>query len=291
MPILYETGALNLDWVFYTLVFGICKGVREGIKKKALLKSGMFEVLFWYTLIGFIIIIPTAQNVTDIPGKYYFYIAVKSLFVFTAWICSFNSIQHMPVSLYGVMDMARVLFATLLGVLIMGEKCTVRQSAGLIMVVMGLVLVNVHKKGAPAQTDRKFVFLTLLSCLLTASSGVMDKWLTKTVTSAQLQFWYMLFMSVMYGVYVLISKTPVKLSTIKTNYWIILLSVIFVIGDRALFIANSNPQSRITIMTLIKQSSVLAAIVAGRIMFGEKGTLKRTLCALLIIAGIFTAAL
>ena len=101
----------------------------------------------------------------------------------------------------------------------------------------------------------------------------------------------MLFMSVMYGVYILISKTPVKLSTIKTNYWIILLSVIFVIGDRALFIANSNPQSRITIMTLIKQSSVLAAIVAGRIMFGEKGTLKRTLCALLIIAGICTAAL
>jgi uncharacterized membrane protein len=83
----------------------------------------------------------------------------------------------------------------------------------------------------------------------------------------------------------------VSVKTLKTNYWIIILAVIFVIGDRALFIANANPESRVTIMTLIKQSSVLAAILAGRIMYGEKGTLRRTLCALLVILGIVIAVL
>ena len=86
------------------------------------------------------------------------------------------------------------------------------------------------------------------------------------------------------------TKTPVRISTLKTNYWIIILSVIFVIGDRALFIANSNPNSYVTVMTLIKQSSVIAAIIAGRVMFGEKGSARRILCALLIICGIMLAA-
>ena len=280
-----------MSWVLYTLVFGICKGVREGIKKKALEKNSLFEVLFLYTLIGFILVLPTARNVFDIPQRFYFYIFIKSLLVFTAWICSFNSIKHMPVSLYGVMDMARVVFATILGIAIMGEHASAGQMTGLVMVVAGLILVNVHKKGESSETDKRFVFLTLLSCLLTATSGVMDKWLTKTVTSSQLQFWYMLFMTLMYGIYIIISRTPISIKTVKTNYWIPILSIIFVIGDRALFIANENPDSRIVIMTLVKQSSVLAAIAAGRIMFGEKGTLKRTLCALLIIAGIMVATL
>ncbi|MEE0867422.1 MAG: EamA family transporter [Clostridia bacterium] len=280
-----------MSWVLYTLVFGICKGVREGIKKKALEKNGIFEVLFLYTLIGFLLVLPTAHNVFDIPGAFYFYIFIKSALVFTAWICSFNSIKHMPVSLYGVMDMARVIFATVLGIVIMGESASMGQMTGLVMVVAGLILVNVHKKGEAAETDRRFVLLTLLSCLLTATSGVMDKWLTKTVTSSQLQFWYMLFMTLMYGVYIIISRTPVNIKTVKTNYWIPILSIIFVIGDRALFMANENPDSRIVIMTLVKQSSVLAAIAAGRIMFCERGTVKRTLCALLIIAGIMVATL
>ncbi len=278
-----------MSWVLFTLVFGICKGVREGIKKKALQKSGTFEVLFLYTLLGFIFVIPTARNVFDMPWEYYFFISIKSFLVFSAWICSFNSIKHMPVSLYGVMDMARVLFSTVMGITIMGESATLRQMSGLILVVLGLILVNVFEKGE-GSVKHRYVILTLVSCLFTATSGVMDKWLTKTVTSSQLQFWYMFFMTVMYAVYILVSKTKVSVKTLKTNYWIIILSVIFIIGDRALFIANSYPDSRITIMTLIKQSSVLAAILAGRIMFGEKGTLKRTLCALLVAVGIVIAA-
>ncbi len=279
-----------MSWVLFTLVFGLCKGVREGIKKKALEKSSTFEVLFLYTLLGFIFVIPTAKDVFEIPWEYYFFIGIKSIFVFTAWILSFNSIKHMPVSLYGVMDTSRVIFATLVGLTVMGEESTIGQMVGLLLVVTGLILVNIHKKGSE-EVKSKYIVLTLISCLFNASSGILDKWLTKTVTSGQLQFWFMLYLTVMYGIYILVSKTKVSFKTLKTNYWIPILSIIFVIGDRALFIANANPDSRITIMILIKQSSVLAAVFAGRIMFREKGTLRRLLCGLLVASGIVISTL
>lgn len=279
-----------MSWVLFTLVFGLCKGVREGIKKKALQKSSTFEVLFLYTLLGFLFVIPTAKDVFGIPGEYYFYIGIKSVLVFTAWILSFNSIKHMPVSFYGVMDTSRVVFSTLVGLTIMGESATIGQVAGLLLVIAGLILVNLHGK-EEKEVKSKYIVLTLISCLFNATSGVLDKWLTKTVTSGQLQFWFMLFLTVMYGVYILVSKTKVDFKALKTNYWIVILSVIFIIGDRALFVANANPDSRITVMILIKQSSVLAAVLAGRLMFKEKNTLRRLLCGLLVATGIVISTL
>lgn len=277
-----------MEWVLLTLVFGICKGFREGIKKKALEKSSTFEVLFLYTLLGFLLVIPTAKDVFSIPWQYYFFILIKAGLVFTAWTCSFNSIKYMPVSLYGVMDTSRVVFSTFMGVMFMSESLRLSQITGMILVISGLVLVNINQK-SDTKVKSKYLFLTLVACLFNATSGVLDKWLTKTVSSGQLQFWFMLYLTVMYGLYILFTKTKVSVKTLKTNYWIVILAVIFVIGDRALFMANANPDSRITIMTLIKQSSVLAAILAGRIMFREKGTLRRVLCALLVVLGIVVA--
>ncbi len=277
-----------MEWVLFTLVFGLCKGFREGIKKKALEKSSTFEVLFLYTLLGFLFVIPTAKDVFSIPWKYYFFIFIKATLVFTAWTCSFNSIKHMPVSLYGVMDTSRVVFSTLMGIIFMGESLRVGQVTGMILVILGLVLVNINQR-SDTKVKTKYLLLTLAACLFNATSGVLDKWLTKTVTSGQLQFWFMFYLTVMYGIYILASKTRVSVKALKTNYWIVILAVIFIIGDRALFIANANPDSRITIMTLIKQSSVLAAILAGKIMYREKGTLRRSLCALLVVAGIIVA--
>ena len=60
----------------------------------------------------------------------------------------------------------------------------------------------------------------------------------------------------------------------------------FVIGDKALFIANGMADSRITIMTLIKQSGCIVTIIGGKFIFKEKNTAYRFFCAAVIICGI-----
>lgn len=159
------------------------------------------------------------------------------------------------------------------------------------LVLSGLIFLNGGKGKNGREVETKYAALMLVSCFLAALSGVMDKWLTKTVTSAQLQFWFMLFMTVMYGVYLVASKTKISVQTLKTNPWILILSVIFVIGDRSLFIANAYESSRITVMTLVKQASVPTALICGRFMFNEKITRRSVICALVIISGIAVAAL
>ena len=280
-------------WVLLTAFYGLAKGARDGLKKKALEKGGVMEVLFFYTALAFLFTLPFSKNVFGIPPIYYLWIFIKSFVIFLAWILAFMSIKKMPISLYGVMDTARMLFSTSIALIFLGETMTFNKGIGFTLVLLGLIIVNLGHQNSDENVKFKYIAFSLLTCLFNAISGVMDKALMQTgeITASQLQFWYMLYMTLLYGIYILAARVPLKLGTLKTNYWIVVLSILFVAADRALFIANADPESEVTVMTLIKQSSVVITVLSGKLFFKEKHILKRAICAGIVIAGIVVATL
>ena len=280
-------------WIIFVALFGLFKGLREPIKKKALERDNLLGVLFIYTLIGFIMVLPTAHDILNITPLVFLFIIIKSLSVFSAWISAFISVRKMPVSLYGVIDMSRVLFSTCLGVLFLGEKITVKGSLGLIAVLLGLFLVNRKKNRNDEDVNLKYIWLTILSCFLNAISGTLDKYIMSSgkITSAQLQFWFMLLLTLFYGIFILIKKEKINLRSCLKNPYIYILSLLLVLGDKMLFIANSDPASKVTVMTLLKQCSVIVTVIAGRVIYKEKNTLYKLICAIIILSGIFIAVI
>ena len=119
----------------------------------------------------------------------------------------------------------------------------------------------------------------------------MDKVLTKHVNSTQLQFWYMLFLVLYYIIYIIVTREKIQFKSALKNYWIWILAIMFVIGDKALFIANRMPESRVTVMTLVKQSCCIVTILAGKFIFKEKNIAYKLVCAGIIITGIVIAVL
>ena len=196
----------------------------------------------------------------------------------------------------GILELSRVLFATLFGVVFLNEVMRRNQIVGLVFVSIGLLIlplpaiINKRKGrdgGKKENVKVVFVVLALLSCMLNAVSATMDKYLMSTdLTSGQLQFWYMFFMVVYYGIYVLVKRIKINWKSLIKNYWIWILSILFVLADRALFIANAQPDSRVTVMTLIKQSCCVVSILGGKIIFKEKNILFKLFCAGIIVAGI-----
>lgn len=283
-------------WILCTLFYGLAKGGREICKKKALQKNEVMEVLFFHTLLSFIFVIPDVRNGFGLPISTYLLIALKSFVIFVAWICSFNAIKRLPISLMGILELSRVLFAILFGVVFLNEVMHRNQIVGLVFVSIGLLIlplpaiINKRKGrdgGKKENVKVVFVVLALLSCMLNAVSATMDKYLMSTdLTSGQLQFWYMFFMVIYYGIYVLVKRIKINWKSLIKNYWIWILSILFVLADRALFIANAQPDSRVTVMTLIKQSCCVVSILGGKIIFKEKNILFKLFCAGIIVAGI-----
>lgn len=304
-------------WMLQVLVYGLLKGTREIVKKKSLGRSSVIEVLFFYTLFAFLFVSVDAPNAGGVDIPHMGYIALKSFIIFLAWMCSFKAIKKMPISLYGILDLSRVLFATLLAVVVMHETLSRNQVLGLVLVCAGLLMLKGRNRKLPAflslwkekqcgsEQERKaqkqetekenvpvrLVLFAFASCLLNALSGLMDKLLMRDITSSQLQFWYMLFLVFFYLVYIIIARQKINVKSALKNPWIWLLALLFVIADRSLFLANGNPDSKISIMTLIKQSGCIVTILAGKFIFHEKKIGYKLLCAAVIIAGIVIAVL
>lgn len=280
-------------WMLLVLLYGVLKGCREIVKKKSLEKNTVMEVLFLYTLLSFLMLIPDMPKVDRLPVTLLLPVALKSFVIFVAWICSFKAISHLPISYYGILDLSRVLFATLLGVIVLEEHLGTFQVIGLLLVCSGLLLLKCRKKGTGQEekVSALYVMMALLSCMLNAVSGLMDKLLMRQMNSASLQFYYMFFLVLFYAVYILISRTKIRFKSVWSNYWIWLLSLMFVVADRALFIANGMEQSRVTVMTLIKQSGCVVTILAGKFIFREKNIGYKLFCAAVIVCGIVIAVL
>ncbi len=279
-------------WMLLVLFYGIIKGLREICKKKALEKNSLIEVLLVYTFLSFLLVIPQTPQAMGLTGTQYLWVALKSFVIFIAWIAGFKAIKQLPISMYGILDLSRVIFATLLGVFVLHETMTVNKSIGLVLVSAGLLLLKFKPGKKPAvhpQQNRDqtawFVFLAFLSCILNAVSGLLDKILMRDMNSSQLQFWYTLFLAIYYAIYALVTRTKVSRSVWK-NLWVWLLAVGIIVMDKALFIANGMSESQVTIMTLIKQSSVIVAILAGKFVFHEKNIMHKVVCAAIIITGI-----
>ena len=279
-------------WVLFVLLYGIFKGAREPIKKKILEKHDVISALFAYTFIGFLMTVPLARDVFSIDLKTFALISLKSFVIFFAWIATFVAVKKLSVSFYSVMDLSRVIFSTLMGVFFLGEGLTIKGIISLVLVVIGLYLVNRQKEETEKATDNRYVWLVLFSCLLNAVSGTMDKYLmaSKMVTSIQLQFWFMLMLSAMYYIYILVTGKKVGIVACAKNPYVYILSFLLIAGDRLLFVANSFDSSQVTIMTLVKQSSAIVAILSGKIVYSEK-IARKLWCAGIIIFGIVLAVI
>lgn len=280
-------------WILLVVLYGLLKGAREPIKKNLLKKVNVLTSLFVYTFIGFFMAVPTATGVFAVPPHIFAWILVKSGSIFFAWILSFTVLKKLPVSTYGVTDMSRVIFSTLMGVIFLHESLTIKGVFSLLLVVTGLYIANRKTAANHEGYHMRQIWLLFLACFLNGVSGTLDKYIMSsgTITSSALQFWFMLILSLLYLAYILFKKEKLELKKALTNPWIYALSFSLVLGDRLLFIANSDPASQVTVMTLIKQCSAVVTIVLGKVLYHEKNITKKLVCAAIILVGIALAVI
>lgn len=278
-------------WMVQAALYGVLKGGRDVMKKLALKKSSIVEVLFFYTLLSLVLLLPDTKEAIGIfngSGLYLPLIFVKSAIIYIAWMCSFKAIEKLPIGFYGLMDMSRVVITSLLSIILFGESITLGKIIGMILVTDGLVMLNVSKNSFGGEDVKmRYIVLTLVSCLANSCSEIFDKWFMRPetgVTPAQLQFWYMLFLTVLYLLHIIVKRIKIDWSMIYKNYWLVLLAVMFVIGDRALF--NANRVGDVIPLTLLKQGAVIVTILGGKLVFKEKNTVFKLLCAVVVICGI-----
>ncbi len=280
-------------WLLYICLYAIFLSIYYCSNKKAIEKNSVYEVLAFFSTIGFALVAFTCKDVFKVDRIYLFIIFIKSLVIMCSWTLSLKAMKKMSLSLYSVIRLSGIIFTILLSVLFLGEKITSLMAIGIIIVLTGLILVNTVSINyeEKRKTKIKSIVILLGSCLFSAISSIIDKKLLMHIKSGQLQFWFLFFMTIIYWVILLGRRKKINFKAAKKNFWIPLASISLIIGDRFLFMGTEIPESKMSIITIVKQMSAVYTIILGKYLFKEKDIAKKLLCSILIIGGIVLTVL
>ena len=275
------------NWIILTILYAIFIAFHESANKKAVEKNSVYEVLAIFSTAAFLLVALFTKDAFTISYNNLLLVIIKSVIVLCAWICGLKSIKQIEISIYGMINISTIIFATLLSYFFLNESISITTIIGMLIIIIGLVLVNkTTNKEENKKNKISAIILALLSSFFNSISAILDKVILLRVTSSQLQFWFLLFLMIFYWIILMIKKNKIDIKKLSKNYWIYISAICLVLGDRFLFLANENINSQVIIMTMLKRITVIVSIILGKYMFKEKEIIKKLLYSILIIIGI-----
>ena len=129
----------------------------------------------------------------------------------------------------------------------------------------------------------------ILSVLTGSASGLYDKYLIQyaEIDKITTQVWYNFYQLIIMGIMLLLLWYPKRKNTTPFHWsWAIpLISIFLTAADFAYFYALSEG-GMISIVSLIRRSSVIISFMAGALLFREKNLKTKLLDLLLILLGM-----
>lgn len=271
-----------------TLISGILLGLYDICTKKALEKTPVTQVLMLYTLFNFILVSFEFINAIHADFLMVLLILGKSFIIFFAWRMSFMAIKGLPISIITPFGTLTPVFTILLGMLFLGERLLYLQIIGIAVMLSAYYLIGrvgaVEVKGL---FRNKYLYLMAASTFLSSVTAIIDKISLEKINAGQMQFWFSLFIFLLYMTFFLIERIRQKEAIpVKFNWFIVFMSIFLVLADRIYFIVVSMPVSEISIIMPLRRVSIFISAIVGGLIFGEKNLKVKFLCALLLILGI-----
>ncbi|MDR2385131.1 MAG: DMT family transporter [Tannerella sp.] len=289
-------------WLVFSFISAFLLGCYDVSKKKALDGNAVIPVLFLNILISSIMFLPfiILSYSTDILTDTLFYVPkvslqthakviLKSLIVLTSWITGYYSVKNLPLTITGPIKATQPVI-TLLGALaIFGERLNLFQWTGVFLSILSFYLLSSSsKKEGINFTHNKWILYAVLSVILGAISGLYDKYLVKSLDVMTIQVWFYVYQLFMMLPAFFFLWYPHREKTVPFRWkWnIVLISIFLIMADWIYFYALGFDDSMISIVSMIRRSSVVITFIAGALFLHEKNLKNKTFDLFLVLLGM-----
>lgn len=290
-------------WILCTFVSAFFIGLQDIARKQALENNSVFGVLllnlFFCTLFLSPVILSAQLGLGwfsgtwfDIPsGNLYFHalVLLKALIVLLSWLSLYFSLKYLPITLTAPIN-AMYPILTLLGALIIfNERLNVWQWLGIAVSLFSLV--QLKRSGAKEGIffgRNKWIWLLGVSALFSAASGLYDKFLMQRVHFIFVQSWYTLyqFLFMLVTVSVLQKFSAGASNKLHWKWSILLVSVCMVSSEFFYLYALHEPDVMISMVSMMRRSSLLVTFAGGAVWFREKNIRAKTIDLCFVIIGM-----
>lgn len=289
-------------WLTYALLSAFFLGFYDVFKKNALKENAVIPVLFLNTLFCALLMLPfvSLSALTDLFNSSRFYVPtagwelhrlviLKAAIVLSSWIFGYFGMKHLPITIVGPVNATRPIIVLLGGLLIFGEKLNIYQWAGVILAIISFYMLSRSgKKEGIDFKHNKWIIFIVLATLLGAVSGLYDKFLMGKYSNMFVQAWSNFYQLVMMMIILVTMWIPSKTTStpFRWKWSILLISIFLTAADYAYFYALTSESSMISIVSMIRRSSVIVSFVFGALLFREKNLKNKALDLTLILIGL-----
>ena len=289
-------------WLVLAFCSAFLLGCYDVNKKLSLNGNAVIPVLFLNTLFSSLLFVPfillsfytdcldgTMVYVPKASLAEHLRVFVKAVIVLSSWISGYFALKHLPLTLTGPIKATQPVLTLLGALLIFGERLNGYQWAGVLFAIASFYLLSSSgRKEGIRFTHNRWIWLMLVSITMGALSGLYDKHLMRSMDVMTVQVWFNLYQLAIMSVILLALWYPhrQKSTPFQWRWNIIFISVFLCVADWIYFYALTFPDSMISIVSMLRRSSVLVTFTACALFFHEKNLKSKAFDLLLVLLGM-----
>ena len=290
-------------WLLLAFLSAALLGFYDVFKKQSLKDNAVLPVLFFNTVFSSLIFLPfmllSAFRPETLDGGLFYvplagweqhkYILVKSFIVLSSWVLGYFGMKYLPLTIVGPINATRPVMTLVGAMLVFGERLNLYQWVGVLLAVLSFFMLSRSgKKEGIDFRHNKWILFVVLAALLGAVSGLYDKYLMKELNPMLVQSWYNVYQVFIMCPVLLLLWWPQRKSTtpFRWRWTIILISVFLSAADFVYFYALSFDDSMISIVSMVRRSSVVVSFLFGAMVFREKNLKSKAVDLVLVLIGM-----
>ncbi|MCD7900073.1 MAG: DMT family transporter [Bacteroides sp.] len=290
-------------WLLLAFLSAALLGFYDVFKKQSLRDNAVLPVLFLNTIFSSLIFLPfillsffaphvLGGTIFDMPvagWEVHKYILLKSFIVLSSWIFGYFGMKNLPLTIVGPINATRPVMVLIGAMIVFGERLNLYQWIGVSLAILSFFMLSRSgKKEGIDFAHNKWILFVVLSAIMGAISGLYDKYLMKQLNPMLVQSWYNVYQVFIMCPIILLLWYPKRKTTtpFRWEWTIILISVFLSAADFAYFYALSYQDSMISIVSMVRRSSVIVSFICGAIFFREKNLKSKAIDLVLVLIGM-----
>lgn len=292
-----------MSWLLLSVASAVLLGGYDYFKKVALRQNDVTPVLFggvcasalvWLPFILWSALAPdtlphAALDVAAISAWDHLLLLGKAVLVGSSWICGYHGLKTLPLSIATPIRATGPLWTIAFAVLFFGESPALKQWFGLALILGSFFAFTFvgRREGIHFHRD-KGVFLMIAATLLGAASALYDKFLLQTagLSPSVVQAWFTIYLAVLLAPASILAGRSPKRRPFQFHWAIPVIGLTLLAADILYFIAISQPDALISLISPVRRSSVIVSFLLGIFLLRERHLGAKAICIVGIITGV-----
>ena len=280
-------------WIILAFISASLLGLYDVAKKQALKGNAVLKVLLLNTIFSTLLgwFEGTRFAISVGSAAEHGAVFIKAVLVLTSWIFGYFGLKELPITIAAPINATRPVMTLVGAMIIFGERLNLTQWIGVLLAIFSLFLLSHSGKreGIDFRHNRGVLFVGL-AAITGACCGLYDRHIMHSLEPMFVQSWYVLYQAVLMSITIAILtifkvKKQGSADPFHWSWAIPLISLFLSAADVAYLFALSDADAMISVVSMIRRSSVLVSFTCGAILFHERNLRAKAIDLLLIFIG------